>query len=175
MKDYIKDEGNVLESLNSHEAVPTYWIERAAETLISVYPDPDNPDTWNVCEAINPHAIVCIEHCQKNNVATDNTLSLYISIGIYETRHGSYESASMRFKNALVAGEELFGVDHINTAYTINNLGLTYNSQGKYDKAIAQYERALRIYEKAFGVDHINTADTNQQPWKHILQSGQVR
>ena len=56
--------------------------------------------------------------------------------------------------------EKAFGVDHINTADTINNLGSTYDSQGKYDEAIAQYERALRIKEKAFGVDHINTADT---------------
>ena len=47
--------------------------------------------------------------------------------------------------------EKAFGVDHINTADTINNLGITYKSQGKYDEAIAQYERALKIKEKAGG------------------------
>jgi tetratricopeptide (TPR) repeat protein len=64
------------------------------------------------------------------------------------------------YKRALQIDEAAFGVDHINTANTINNLGSTYDSQGKYDEAIAHYERSLRIKEKAFGVDHINTADT---------------
>jgi hypothetical protein len=61
----IEDDGNVLESLNSHETKSTYWIGRAAETLNSAYRDPNNPDTWNICEVINPHVIACIEHCQK--------------------------------------------------------------------------------------------------------------
>jgi tetratricopeptide (TPR) repeat protein len=44
--------------------------------------------------------------------------------------------------------EKAFGVDHINTANVITNLGNTYSRQGKYDEAIPKYERALRIYEE---------------------------
>ena len=78
---------------------------------------------------------------------------VYDSQGKYDEVIAQYERALWIYKNA-------FGVNHINTANTINNLRLTYDSQGKYDEAIAQYERALRIYENAFGVDHINTANT---------------
>src|SRR5436305_9385706 len=156
----IKDEGRVLESIDSSEAKPTYWLERGIETLVSAYPDSDNPDSWNVCETINRHAFVCIEYCERYGVATYETCSLYSSIGIYEGHHGSYKSAESLFMKSLLRAEQIFGEDHINTADTINNLGLTYDSQGKYDEAIAHYERSLRIFEKAFGVDHINTAST---------------
>ena len=156
----IKDEGNVLESLDSSEAKPIYWLERGIEILVSAYPDSDNPDTWNVCETFNPHAFVCIEHCERYGITTYEICSLYNSIGVYEDRHGSYESAEMLFMKSLSGNEKIFSENHINTADTINNLGSTYDSQGKYDEAIAHYERSLRIKEKAFGVDHINTADT---------------
>ena len=156
----IKDEGNILEVLGSSGVSPSYWIERAVETLVSAYPDSNNPDTWKVCEIVNPHAFVSIERSIKYNIRTDEMVFLYLSIGIYEINHGNCDSAKMLFLNALPISEEIFGVDHINTADTINNLGITYSRQGKYDEAIAHYERSLRIYEKAFGVDHINTADT---------------
>ena len=55
--------------------------------------------------------------------------------------------------------QKAFGVDHINTANTINNLGNTYDSKSKYDEAIAQYERALRIYEACLPLHH-HTAQT---------------
>ena len=53
--------------------------------------------------------------------------------------------------------EKAFGLDHINIASIVYNLGLTYETQGKCDEAIAQYQRALQIYGKAFGVDYIDT------------------
>src|SRR5436305_11554752 len=60
---------------------------------------------------------------------------------------GKYDGAVAYYERLLRITEKAFGVDHINTASTINNLGLTYDSQGKYDEAIAQYEKALSIPE----------------------------
>ena len=85
--------------------------------------------------------------------STQLTRSIISALCIIVKAIAQYERALRIYKKA-------FGVNHINTADTIHNLGNTYDSQGKYDEAIAQYERALRIYEKAFGVDHINTANT---------------
>ena len=86
--------------------------------------------------------------------------SLLDSLGSFCLAYGQYDEAIAHYERALRIKEAAFGVDHINTADTINNLGITYRHQGKYELAIAQYERALRIKEAAFGVDHINTADT---------------
>ena len=53
-----------------------------------------------------------------------------------------------------------FGVDHINSANTIDNIGEVYRQQGKYAEAISWYERAVKIIERVFGVDHVNSART---------------
>src|SRR5208282_5039112 len=86
--------------------------------------------------------------------------SLLDSLGSFCHAYGQYDEAIAHYERSLRIKEKAFGVDHINTADTINNLGSTYDSQGKYDEAIAHYEHSLRIFEKAFGVDHFNTADT---------------
>src|SRR5207248_845532 len=76
---------------------------------------------------------------------------------------------------ALRIYEKAFGVDHINTADTINNLGNTYAKQGKYDETITEYQWALRIYEKAFGVDHINSACTIMSIGLLFESQGQIK
>ena len=76
-------------------------------------------------------------------------------------RHqGKYDEAVAHHEQALRIYENAFGVNHINCANSINNLGITYRHQGKYDEAVAHYERALKIKENAFGVDYINCVST---------------
>ena len=112
---------------------------------------------------------------QELQITSSTITDLLDSMAGYFQVTGQHSEAIVYYKRALKIKEKEFGVDHINTADTINNLGITYDSQGKYDEAIAQYERALRIYEKAFGVDHINTADTINNLGITYRQSGQVR
>ena len=56
-------------------------------------------------------------------------------------------------------GRIQFGVDHINTADTVNELGRICSHWRREDDAMAEHNRGLKIQEKAFGVDYINTAD----------------
>ena len=139
---------------------PEYWIARAAEILITAYPDPDIQENWSLCESLNPHVSICMQNCEKYDTATKEASILHNTIGIFEDRHGRYELANMHFKQAIVLNEKNFGLDEVNIADTINNLGNTFSSLGKYDEAIVHFERALKIKEKAFGLDHIDTADT---------------
>jgi tetratricopeptide (TPR) repeat protein len=53
---------------------------------------------------------------------------------------GKYDEAIAQYQQALRVKERASGVDHINTANIINNLGRTYGNRGTYDEAIAQYE-----------------------------------
>jgi tetratricopeptide (TPR) repeat protein len=57
--------------------------------------------------------------------------------------------AITQFKRVLRIHEELYGVNHIQSALTIRNLGLAHERDGNLDLAIEAYERALSIYAKA--------------------------
>ena len=117
-------------------------------------------DNMNTCLNYLAQAESCSTYGLKFKNNSSEMTWLLDSLGTFFDRNGQYNEAVMRHESSLRINEKAFGVDHINTADTINNLGSTYSRQGKYDEAIAHYERSLRIFEKAFGVDHINTADT---------------
>ena len=138
-----------------------YLFASAALKLVgSQFPWGGDLQNFSVCLKYMPQAKICIENYPASGAYSDDWVQLTESLASFFQSNGEYEAASTGYERALRIKEEAFGVDHINTAHTINNLGSTYRNQGKYDEAIAQYERALRIYEKAFGVDHINTAAT---------------
>jgi tetratricopeptide (TPR) repeat protein len=113
----------------------------------------------SLCLEYISHAKAGIKNNSENETYAEDLALLVGSVGAY-FQHDGYDEAIAQSERALRIKEKAFGVDHINTANTMNNLGFTYHSQGKYEEAISQYERALRIYEKAFGVDHIDSANT---------------
>ena len=151
-----------------------YWIERAIEVVWIAYPDQPSSNNWGTCTDLYQHAATAVEHGETLKDATKEFIYLEGALGTYTLDYGLYCKAGRLLRHLLSFKEYKYGVDHINTANTINNLGNTYDSQGKYEEAIGQYERALKIYEKAFGVDHINTADTINNLGNTYSQSGQV-
>ena len=58
------------------------------------------------------------------------------SLGAFFHSNGQCDEAIPQYERPIKIYEKAFGVDHINTAGTINNLGITYRHQGKYDEAI---------------------------------------
>jgi len=133
----------------------------AALSLIRVwFPWGGDLENLSLCREYIFQAKVCIKNNSEIGTYSNDLALLAGSVGAYFQSDGQYDEVIAQYKRALKVNEKAFGVGHINTANTINNLGLIYDSQGKYDESIAQYERALRIYEKTFGVDHINTAAT---------------
>jgi tetratricopeptide (TPR) repeat protein len=87
-----------------------------------------------------------------------NTANAIIALGVAHCNQGKHTEAPAEFHQALKIQEMEFGVDHVQTAFTINNIGNVYQKHGRYDEALAQFERALRIYEEAYGVDNIQNA-----------------
>ena len=136
------------------------YFEAALKLVESQFPWGGDLVNLNTCMNYLAQARSCAKYGIMFETEIYEMHSLLDSLGSFCNAYGQYDEAITYYERALRIKEKAFGVDHINTANTINNLGSTYDSQGKYDEAIAQYERALRIYEKAFGVDHINTADT---------------
>ena len=69
----------------------------------------------------------------------------------------------------------MLGLEHSDTAISLNNLALLYDNQGKYNEAEPLYQRALAIDEKTLGPDHPDTATDSEQSGLALRQPGQVR
>jgi tetratricopeptide (TPR) repeat protein len=58
--------------------------------------------------------------------------------------------------------EKSLGLEHPDTATSLNNLAELYRAQGKYEQAEPLYQRSLAIWEKALGPEHPNVATALQ-------------
>ena len=68
-----------------------------------------------------------------------------------------YAEAEPLAEQAIAQAIAKYGLDHSDTAMSLNNLASLYDTQGKYDLAEPLYKRALAIVEKALGPDHWKT------------------
>ena len=151
----------VQEVVREHVRLSGHDFSNGALKLVcSQFPWGGDLENLGRCLKYVSQAKVCSQNDSKTGTYSDDLVWLVGSLGAFFHRNGQYDEAIEQYERALRSYEKAFGVDHINAADRIMNIGVTYDSQGKYDEAIEQYERALRIYEKASGVDHINAADT---------------
>ncbi len=80
------------------------------------------------------------------------------SLGFFEDLRGAYGEAQCLFERALAVHEAMLGVDHPDTAMSMNNLALVLEHQGRYGEAQPLFEWALAIYEAVLGATHPQTA-----------------
>ncbi len=73
------------------------------------------------------------------------------TIGLTYYHLGVYDQAETQLRAALALREEAQGVDHLDTADTLNNLALVLEQRGDLDAAEDLYRRALRIMEPQLG------------------------
>ena len=67
------------------------------------------------------------------------------------------EAEAKRLEQVVVAK---FGMDHVNYAIALNNLGMVYRHQGKYAEVDPLFQRALAIRESKLGKDHPEVANS---------------
>ena len=61
------------------------------------------------------------------------------------------------FDEALSISHLVLGVDHPNTAVSLNNLALMRGIQGRYTEAAPLLKEAVEIMERVLGEEHPNT------------------
>jgi len=71
---------------------------------------------------------------------------------------GEYDKALPLYEQALQIRRQVLGLQHPDTAQSLNNLADLYDSQGEYDKALPLYEQALQIRKQVLGLQHPDTA-----------------
>ena len=145
------------------EETQRHWAERAVQATNQVFPF-DEPPPWLRSQRYLPHALVCEELIKEWNLTFDEAAGLLNYAGFYLKNRGQYREAEPLLQYALTVGETLYGRDHPDTYYLLNNLAILYWNQGKYDEAEPLYQRALAIKEKALEPGAPLYSEHTQQP-----------
>jgi tetratricopeptide (TPR) repeat protein len=85
---------------------------------------------------------------------------------------GDLAAARSLGERALAIREKVLGLEHRNTAWSLNDLGLTIQRQGHLAEARPLYERALTIWEKELGREHMSTNRGRRDFATLLLASG---
>jgi non-specific serine/threonine protein kinase/serine/threonine-protein kinase len=75
-------------------------------------------------------------------------------LGVLQWHTNDLKSAKSTLTQALAMGEEIYGVEGVEVATTLNNLALVFAYSVEHETARPLYERALSILEKDQGPNH---------------------
>jgi esterase/lipase superfamily enzyme/Tfp pilus assembly protein PilF len=73
---------------------------------------------------------------------------------------GHYAAAESLYRRALAIREKTLGLEHPETAYSLNNLGALYAIEGRNEEAKVLYQQSLAIREKVLGPNDAGIAIT---------------
>ena len=85
---------------------------------------------------------------------------LLFDYGDFLRDYGKYGKAEEIYSRSIALCEALYGVEHVDTATSYNNIGLVYSDLADYDKALEYYHKALAIQENVLGKNHPDTANS---------------
>src|SRR5450755_1400697 len=136
------------------------WKQRAVLAVSAARPDVSDVKQWPACERWLPHALVCADWIEQEQISSPEAALLLNQTGYYLHDRGRYREAEPLYKRALAICEQQLGVGHPVTATSLNNLALLYQVQRKYGEAEPLYQRALAIREQQLGAEHPDTAQS---------------
>lgn len=131
--------------------------ERTVQAVNSVFPDVEFT-TWPLCERYLPHALMCRELAEQEQITTLEAARLFYHTGCYLLERARVSEAYPLLQQALVIREQQLGPEHPETANIVDRLARCFRIQGKYTESESFYRRALAIREKQLGVNHPDTA-----------------
>ena len=135
------------------------WSEAALGVVTDAWPGGTfDYKAWPECEALLPHARVCIEQMEELGIETETVGLLASRMGFYLNARAFYEQAEPLYQKALAIRESVLGENHPDTATSYNNLAFLYSRQGLYEQAEPLYQKALDIRESVLGENHPDTA-----------------
>jgi tetratricopeptide (TPR) repeat protein len=133
------------------------WKRSAVSAVKATFPNPQF-ENWAFCERLSPHALVCANWIEKENMTDFEATELLNSAGSYLDQRSRYSEAERLYKLTLLIREKLFGFRHEEVAPVLNNLAGLYRRQGNYMEAESLFKRAISIFERRFGPDRPITA-----------------
>jgi tetratricopeptide (TPR) repeat protein len=137
-------------------------VRRALLTALNaVYPGGvfDDPAAWPRARRLDGPALALLREEALPPRMEKLASWLLDRLGSY--RQGAlaaYAQAQPLFERALALREKAFGPEHLDTAWSLNNLALLLQNQGDLKGARPLFERALAVVEKGLGPESPATA-----------------
>lgn len=142
------------------------WAERTVRMLNKVFPNPNQIETWSVCQQYLPHAQICADLIEQWEMRFPAAAQLLNQAGTYLYKRGRYTEAERLLQQALAIREQILTEDHPDRANSLYNLANLYRSQDKHEQAEPLYQRALAMCEATLGYSHPSTAECcNDLAW----------
>src|SRR5205823_13673332 len=107
------------------EETQRHWAEQAVRATRQVFPF-DEAAPWPRSQRYLPHALVCEELIKKWEITLDETSTLLHKTGIYLRARGQYQEAAPFYEYALSIREKMYGRNHPDTGFLLNNLANLY-------------------------------------------------
>jgi tetratricopeptide (TPR) repeat protein len=126
--------------------------------LMAIYPGDgySNPSSWHLCTQLMPHLF--LQQAAGLDEHPKTAPDLLNRAGNYFHGRAVYPQAALLLREALSIREKQLGLDHPDTAQSLNNLAGLLRAQGDDAGARPLFERALAIREKVLGPEDHQTA-----------------
>jgi len=134
------------------------WVGRGLQTLVEVFPNPNDFATWGTCDLLLPHAQDCLRHGDRLKIETTAVAWLKNHTGYHLENRARYAEAEPLYVQALALSKKLLGEEHPDVATSLNNLAGLYYSQGRYAEAEPLFAQALALTKKLLGEEHPDVA-----------------
>ncbi|HET8843187.1 MAG TPA: tetratricopeptide repeat protein, partial [Ktedonobacteraceae bacterium] len=121
------------------------WTERVVCAVNALFPaDPkDAVESWPQCLRYLEQVQACDTLIQQHRLRLPEAIELLDRVGVYLREHASYSLAESLLQQALTMAEQQFGLEHLQVASPLTNLGELFLEQGKYEQAERFLQRAL--------------------------------
>jgi hypothetical protein len=128
--------------------------------LAAVYPNAadSNPASWPRCAPLTPHVLANCEMEMADATVNAQCAELLDRAGSYFLGRGAFLRGRPLYERALAIREKVLGLEHHETAASLNNLAGLLWRQGDLAGARPLHERALAILKKVRGLEHPDTA-----------------
>jgi tetratricopeptide (TPR) repeat protein len=87
---------------------------------------------------------------------------------LYEEQN-HHDKAVLVLQRSLLMTEGSLGLDHLETAEVLNNLGANFYHLAKFDQAQPLQQRALAIHENVLGSEHLRTAKSLNKRFEDLI------
>jgi tetratricopeptide (TPR) repeat protein/transcriptional regulator with XRE-family HTH domain len=136
------------------------WAEYVVRSVNELFPEVNMLKTWNVCQRLLPHALVCMTWIDHWHIETAEVSRLLYQVGAYLEVTGNYTLAEQFLQRAYEMRVHLLGTQHVDTLATLNTLGELYLASGKYGQAELLFQQVLSLRENTLGAEHLDVASS---------------
>ncbi len=144
--------------------LPAYALPRQrelAQRLFEVFAQRvSQPEETTLAKSLVLHIQGCVALVEQYSLWTPEVAALCGQTGLLLEEQIRYGEAQPLLQQALAIRKRVLGLEHPDTATSLNNLAFLYARQGNYPAAEPLYEQALAIRKRVLGLEHPDTASS---------------